>query len=370
MDNFRDIANSLPLVMVVDDDMSNLRLAKGALSEKFRVLTASSVNAMFAQFRRHLPDVILLDVNMPETDGYTAIKMLKADKNTSHIPVVFLTGSRDMKNELMGLELGAADFITKPFIAPLLIKRVEMQTNLHKLESEKAALIEQLKTDNLNLSRDITEFHDKFITTIADLIEDRDSFTGGHIHRTQKYVFVMLSELKNSDNPYASEAQNWNVALIVKSSQLHDVGKISVPDSILLKPDKLSDDEYEIMKQHTSFGRNIISKLANMFPSNEFLEYAKILAYTHHERWDGKSYPQGLSGEQTPLVGRVMAVADVYDALISHRPYKKPIAYDHAREIMVGGSGTQFDPLLIDLFLSIEPKFRMASEESQGEIRQ
>jgi putative two-component system response regulator len=306
---------------------------------------------------KNIPDLILLDVEMPETNGYDTIKILKSKNETADIPVIFLTGKTDGDSELEGLTLGAIDYITKPFSPPLLLKRLEV----HLLV---AAQKEALVNFNANLqemvntrTKTVMELQNAILSTMAELVECRDDITGGHIERTRYYLSVLINALQEN-KVYESEILLWNIDFILQSSQLHDVGKISISDNILNKPGRLTDEEFAKMKEHTTFGEKIIEKIGKNVTKQEFLEYAKIFAVTHHEKWDGSGYPKGLKGEEIPLLGRIMAIADVYDALVSDRPYKKALRHEEAVSIILNDKGKHFDPVLVDLFVDVADKFK------------
>ncbi|MDR1839478.1 MAG: response regulator [Treponema sp.] len=352
------------LIIIVDDNPANLRIGKNVLTEKYTVSTAPSAEKLFSLLGNNTPALILLDVEMPEMNGYEAIKVLKSKPETMDIPVIFLTGLTEADNELKGLSLGALDYITKPIQPLLLLKRIE----LHLLIEEQKKTLEKqaadLKFFNDNLQKmvaektqSIIELQNALLRTMAELVEYRDDITGRHIERTQKGVRILLNEIQKSDSP-PEEAADWDIDLLVQSCQLHDVGKIFVSDNILRKPSKLNEQEYEDMKVHTQIGKQIIEKVELMTKESAFLNYAKIFAVSHHERWDGTGYPLGLKGNEIPLLGRVMAIADVYDACVSTRPYKTAYTHEKAVSIIKEGSGTHFDPALVEIFLKVSDQFR------------
>ena len=352
-------------VFLVDDDMTNLRVGKNALAGIYNVFTLDSGEAMLEMLENVRPDLILLDVNMPGMDGHEAIRRLKADKSSAGIPVVFLTALNDEEMELKGLSMGAIDYIAKPFSPPLLLKRIEV----HLLVAEQK---QELLLFNNNLSQmveektaTVVELKNAVISTMAELVEFRDEITGGHIVRTQRYIRAMLDAM-NTAGVYLDDisALDWDLA--VQSSQLHDVGKIAISDIILNKPGKLTPEEFEIMKTHAAIGGKIINRLKEKAMDSDFLEYARIIALSHHEKWDGSGYPGGLSGANIPLLGRLMAIADVYDALVETRPYKAGFTHEKAVEIITNGRGTHLDPALVDLFAEIHGDFaRIAEEEGK-----
>jgi putative two-component system response regulator len=358
-------------VMVVDDNIANLKIAKNTLSDAFDVFTVPSAAKMFDLLERNQPSMILLDIDMPEMDGYTAIKVLKENPATREIPVIFLTAMSDPKSELEGLTLGAIDYIAKPFLPSLMLKRVEVhlmvENQKHKLEEQARILEEQrrcLLDFNENLQRmveektgKVLELQDALLKTVADLVESRDDITGGHVARTKHGLSVLVSALEDL-GLYREQMEDWDMSLLLQSSLLHDVGKISISDRILNKPGKLTPEEFEEMKKHAAFGVKIIEKMEAGTTESDFLKYARIFAGTHHEKWDGSGYPNGLSGEDIPLQGRLMAIVDVYDALISERPYKKAFSHEQAVRIILAGRGTHFDPVLTDVFEQVADQFQ------------
>ncbi|MDR3139034.1 MAG: response regulator [Treponema sp.] len=359
-------------IMIVDDNITNLKICKSVLGGKYDVFTAPSAQKMFELLEYNRPSLILLDINMPEMNGYEAIKLLKKAPSFQNIPVIFLTGNSDSASELEGFNLGAVDYITKPFSPALLHKRVEvhllMEVQKKKLEIQNETLEAQqgeLRNFNDNLkqmvaekSQAVLELQNAILKTVADLVECRDDITGGHIERTQRILGILLEELTKMDF-YREQMEAWDMDLLLQSSQLHDVGKIVISDRILLKPGSLDVEEFNEMKKHTTFGVMVIEKIEASAAACDFLAYAKIFAGTHHEKWDGSGYPQGLAGEAIPLQGRIMAIADVYDALTSARPYKRAFSHTQAMEIILSGKGTHFDPLLIEVFEKIAGRFTL-----------
>jgi putative two-component system response regulator len=346
-------------IFLVDDDATNLTVGSNVLDDYYDVLTLNSGARLLKALEKKIPDLILLDIEMPERNGYDVIKLLKANSEMAHIPVIFLTAKSSAKDEIEGLSLGALDYISKPFSLPLLLKRIE----LHLLvESQKRELISQ-RNDLINFNdrlkemvdaktKAVVEMQNAVMETMANLVEYRDHVTGGHIERAQRYLGILLNAMKDKDL-YSKEISSWDFGLVLQSSQLHDIGKIAITDSILLKPGKLTSDEFEQIKKHTVFGEKIITKMGERANNQPFFEYARILAFTHHEKWDGTGYPNGLKCEEIPLLGRVMAIVDVYDALISERPYKTALSHENAIEIIINSKGLHFDPFLVDLFVSV-----------------
>jgi len=345
------------LIILVDDNPANLRTGINVLAGKYAVATAPSAEKLFGLLENSKPSLILLDIDMPEMNGYEAIKILKAKDSTKDIPVIFLTGKTESGDELEGLSLGAIDYITKPFQPPLLLKRIEVHLLVEKQKVELKNFNDNLQKMVEEKTQNVLELQDVLLKTMAEMVEYRDDITGGHIERTQRGVQILLEEIEKSGQ-YREETKGWNVNLLLQSCQLHDVGKISIADDILKKPGKLTDEEFEEMKKHTVFGEEIIKKIESMTKESDFLKYARVFAVSHHERWDGKGYPQKLKENEIPLLGRIMAIADVYDALISVRPYKKAFTHEEAAKIIIEGSATQFDPLLVEVFTRTAEKFR------------
>jgi putative two-component system response regulator len=335
-------------IFVVDDNDTNLSMAKEALREHYRVMTLPSAAKMFSLMEKITPDLILLDINMPEMDGFEALQLLKADCAHKTIPVIFLTGMTDKEVEVRGFELGVIDFITKPFSAPVLVNRLKCHLDIDNLIRERTAQLRKLQNG--------------IVYAMADIVENRDKNTGGHIDRTAIYIEILI-EAMFSKGIYVDEMGGWDLESVVSSARLHDIGKISISDTILNKPAKLTDEEFADMKKHSEEGEKIIDKIVTLTENVEFLRNAKLFAGTHHERWDGKGYPQGLAADNIPLQGRIMAVVDVYDALVSERPYKRAFSAEEAVKIITEGAGTQFDPKITDVFFEVRDKFEAVKTE-------
>jgi putative two-component system response regulator len=322
-------------VFVVDDSDTNLSMAEAVLEDYYRIMTMPSASKMFTFLEKVIPDLILLDIEMPEMDGFGALERLKTASEWSEIPVIFLTGRNDAEVEARGFEMGAVDFITKPFSAPVLINRIKTHLDIDEIIRERTAKLHGLQNS--------------IVAVLADMVETRDKGTGGHIERTSMYIKVLIKEMKER-GLYADEMRGWDVEKIISSARMHDLGKISITDIIVNKPGKLTDDEFEVMKSHAREGERIIDEIISRTGEGDFLVNAKVFAGTHHERWDGKGYPRGLQGTEIPLQGRIMAIVDVYDALVSERPYKKAFSDEEAISIIMQNSGTHFDPQIADLF--------------------
>lgn len=349
-------------VMVVDDSPDNLALISGLLKPICRTRVArDGATAIDLIARSGIPDLILLDVMMPGLDGFEVCRRLKSDSRTASIPVIFLTARATTSDEVRGLALGAADYIPKPVNPPVLLTRVRNHLDLKRAQDRLAGQNAILERRVEERTRQLENLQTATMVAMGALAETRDPETGNHIHRTQHYVRALAEGLaaRATPSPQLSPAE---IALMTSSAPLHDIGKVGISDSILLKPGKLTPEEFERMKLHTRFGRDAIAAAERSLAGvDNFLRYAKEIAYSHHEKWDGSGYPEGLAGDDIPLSARIMAVADVYDALISRRPYKAPIAHEVAVAIIVAGSGTHFDPALVDVFVSLTGRFREIS---------
>ena len=338
----------LKTIFVVDDSDTNLSTAETALEDQYRVMTMPSAAKMFSFLGKVMPDLILLDIEMPDMDGFEAIKKLKYSGLTADIPVMFLTGRNDPDVEAQGLKLGAVDFITKPFSAPVLVNRVKTHLDIDEIIRERTAQLNRMQNS--------------IVSVLADMVERHDKGTGGHIERTSIYIKILINEMK-AHGVYSEEMQGWDVEKIISSARMHDLGKISVTDIIVNKPGKLTDDEFELMKLHAVEGERIIDEMIAKTGEGEFLHNARLFAGCHHERWDGKGYPRGLKGEEIPLQGRIMAIVDVYDALVSERPYKKAFPDEEAVRIILENSGTHYDPKIVEVFLQVKDMFKAVKAE-------
>ncbi len=351
-------------VMVIDDNITNLNIARMALEELYDVILIPSGEKALTVFDRVTPDLILLDVEMPGMNGFDVIKRIKESPSpVCDIPVIFVTAKDDNNSEFEGLNLGAVDYITKPFSFPLLRKRVELHLALINSQKELYNYSQNLENMVEEKTKVIAELQYAIVHVLSDMVERRDGSTGGHLVRTQNYLKVLLSAVRERCL-YEEELTGVDLGIMVHASQLHDVGKISIPDHILLKPGKLTPEEFEMMKTHTTMGENAIKYAMSSVTDKRFLEIAASFAGAHHEKWNGSGYPRGLSEQDIPIAGRLMAIVDVYDALISERPYKKPMPHEQAVEIILGDAGSHFDPLLVDVFSSTTEIFRQIAKEN------
>ncbi|MGE4297787.1 MAG: two-component system response regulator [Desulfovibrionaceae bacterium] len=342
-------------ILIVDDTAENIHILMEALKTDYAIVAATNgEKALRLALSDPSPDIILLDIMMPGIDGYEVCRRLKQDVRTKHVPVVFITALTDEEDEAKGLALGAVDFITKPFRPSLVKMRVHNHLELKNHRDHLEAMVRE-RTRELALTQEVT------IEAMASLAETRDPETGGHIKRTQNYVRLLAQNLRQLPDYAPLLDSDKTIEMLYLSAPLHDIGKVGVPDAILLKPGKLAADEYEQMKKHTIYGRDAILIAQAKLGDSSFLHHAAEIAYTHHEKWDGTGYPNGLAGDAIPVSGRLMAIADVYDALISKRVYKPPFPHTKAVRIIAEGRGTHFDPAMVDAFLGIEGQFRLVA---------
>ncbi len=355
-------------VLVIDDDESVCESLRRLLSAHYVVSTESSgLDGLVAAQSAPRPSLILLDVRMPGMSGYEVLEALKRRPELASIPVVFITGMGAIEDEEKGLALGAADYITKPLQPNVVRARVATQVELargrNRLERENAIL--EAKVQARVLDNEITQA--ATIAALAGLAEARDGDTGRHIARTQAYVRLLAEHLKSHPR-FGHELTPVNIESIVKSAPLHDIGKVGVPDQILLKPGPLSGAQWPTMQRHAAMGAEALEGAERQVNRRlPFLHYAKQIARWHHERWDGQGYPDALAGEQIPIAARLMAVADVFDALVNARCYKPAMTFETAKAIMLEGRGTQFDPDVLDAFLAQFDAFKgIAEVQSNG----
>ncbi|WP_431477330.1 response regulator [Massilia eburnea] len=346
-------------VLLVDDSPDNLVLMNDLLKDLYKVKVANSgEKALRIAATGQPPDVVLLDVMMPEMDGYEVCRRLKADPATRDIPIIFLTAKSEVEDERLGLELGAVDYITKPISPPITLARVRNHLKLKEHADFLRDQNEFLEQEVRERTREVVAIQDVTILAMASMAETRDSETGNHIRRTQFYVKALAERLKGHPRFSAVLSDNY-INLLFKSAPLHDIGKVGIPDRILLKPGRFEPHEFEIMKTHTTLGRAAIEHAERSLGTPmAFLSIAKEIAFSHQEKWDGSGYPEGLAGEAIPVSARLMAVADVYDALISRRVYKDGMSHEQAVQIIIEGKGKHFDPDMIDAFIGLQEEFR------------
>ena len=349
------MASTIPTVLIVDDQDINVMMLDEMLKDDYKIITASNGKEALEKLRvmGTLPKLVLLDVVMPVMDGRQMFDIMKADTAFKRIPVIFITAENDSESEL--LAAGAVDFINKPFKADIVKLRVRNQIELKDYSDN----LEQMVTEK---TAEATQTLDNALQGLANVIEHRDLESGEHVKRTQLFVMALCDYLIISGSKYAQEIFDLKPNIIMKSMALHDIGKIAIPDRVLLKPGRLDPDEYELMKTHTTRGKEIIAELGDVNTSL-YLKHCEDICYGHHERWDGKGYPRQLKENEIPLTARLAALADVYDALVCARVYKAAFPYSEAIKIISEGSGTQFDPIIAEAVVHIQDRFKEIADQ-------
>ncbi|AEV30646.1 response regulator containing a CheY-like receiver domain and an HD-GYP domain [Sphaerochaeta pleomorpha str. Grapes] len=359
-------------ILIVDDIPDDILVLDEILKKEYQVkaVTNGAAALKIAQ-GENPPDLILLDIMMPVMDGYETLRQLNQHQKSAGIPVIFLTAKTGPFNEKLGLDLGAEDYISKPPSPPIVLARIHTHLRLKKLRDIIRNKNEYLEMEIVRRTQEIGMIQDVMMMALGSLAETRDNETGNHIRRTQNYIRVLAQNL--TDRPrFSGLLTDETIELFYKSAPLHDIGKVGIPDRILNKPSKLTDEEFAVMKTHTTIGHNAILAAEQALGSqNTFLSVACDIAWSHHEKWNGSGYPRGLSGDEIPLAGRLMAIPDVYDALISERVYKRAFSHEEAVTIITQGVGSHFDPDIARTFLRIADRFHeiaMAFKDSEGEF--
>ncbi|MBS0346124.1 MAG: response regulator [Proteobacteria bacterium] len=364
MNNLDAVVSGAPTILIVDDTRTNLSVIGGILSGEYRIRVATSgERALIVANTDPKPDLILLDIMMPGMDGYQTIAHLREAPTTRDIPVIFVTAMSADEDEEVGLRLGAVDYITKPIRPSILLARVRTHLALKSAQSQLASMNQRLEAQVQQRTRELELVKDVSMQALAKLAEKRDLETGNHLVRTRSYIELLMEDLCRQPR-FAAQLGSIEQERIAKAAALHDIGKVGIPDHILLKPGKLTPEEFEIMKTHAQIGADALSEAIEHVLAAQgedaggghyalaFLEVAREIAGSHHEKWDGSGYPRGLAGEAIPLSARLMALADVFDALTCKRPYKSPLPLDKTVEIIREGRGSHFDPDIIEVFLS------------------
>ena len=353
------MADRIPTVLVVDDIEMNIMILEEILKDDYKIITAGNGREALDKLRamKVLPKIILLDVFMPEMNGYQMLEIMKADNVFKRIPVIFITTS---DSESDALSAGAVDFISKPFLPEIVKLRVKNQIELKNYSDSLEEMVAE-KTAEATATLDNT------LQALANIIEYRDLESGSHVKRTQLFCKSLIDTLVQTKSPYADLLRRMQPDIIMKAMALHDVGKIGIPDKILLKPGRLDNSEFEIMKTHTTVGKNIVEEMMNAVKDKDsiYLIHCRDIAFCHHERFDGKGYPRGLKDSDIPLVARIASVSDVYDALVCTRVYKPAFPHDEAMKIIVDGKGTQFDPIVTEAVLNSQDRFREIAHNYQ-----
>jgi putative two-component system response regulator len=325
-------------ILVVDDNMVSLKQVAAQLAGAYGFSLVKSGIEALAFCAREKPHMILLDINMPEMDGFETIARLKGDADTAGIPVIFLTGDNDSATEIRALESGAVDFIVKPVDKSILYHRIELHLQLHEY---------QTNLENMKLG-----LENSIVLSFADLVESKDSNTGGHVLRTSGHMARLGGEILKRGF-CRGELTEENLELMVRAAPFHDIGKIGVSDVLLLKPGPLTLEEYEDVKKHTLIGAHVLDRIAEHAPTQRYLDYARQMAEGHHERFDGKGYPHGIQGKAIPLSCRILSVANVFDACMTDRIYRKALSRVEACDVILQGRGTEFDPDIVDVFEAV-----------------
>ena len=337
-------------ILVVDDVELNRIILGEILNEDYEVIEAADgVEAVDILYNStELPQAVLLDIMMPEMDGFQVLELIKSNPHTAKIPVLFITAADASENESKGLKEGAVDYIPKPFNADVVKARVDNHIQLKHYQNDLESMVERKAAELIST-------HEKILETLATIIEYRSIESGEHIRRTSELTKTLINHMLGKLK-YNKTLMELNYDAIVKASSLHDIGKVGIPDIILLKPGKLTDEEFEIIKTHSDIGAKIIESM-KLEGNDLYLRHCREICKHHHERWDGKGYPDKLAGESIPLAARIVAIVDVYDALVSPRCYKKSMRHEDALRIIEVGRGRQFDPDIVDVLFEVEKVF-------------
>lgn len=339
-------------VLIIDDNGINLRTAKEALDDYYEVITVNSCKMALRYLEQHTPDIILLDIQMPEIDGFETMAAIRSLPQTEDTPIIFLTAQNNIDDEIRGLELGAVDYIHKPFQPQIMRMRIRTQLALANYQDHLEDIIIQ-KTEQ------VARVETALVASLNDLLDIRDGITGSHVRRTAKYFEILLNALDQAHTFPETITPDYKARLL-RGAPLHDLGKVGISDNTLLKPSRLSPEEMEFMRQHSTFGGQALAHAVEIVGEDSFLNDARDMAYYHHEKWNGTGYPKGLSGEEIPLSARILAVADVYDALTSQRTYKNAFSHEKAVSILLDEDGISFDPRIMQVFREIEYQFAEA----------
>lgn len=357
-------------IMIVDDNETELVIAQKALEKEYQIIPMNNSKQALARLAKAtiMPDIMILDIAMPGINGFEMIMRMKTSEKMKDIPVVFLSGDKENSTELEAYRLGAVDFIRKPVVAQLLKKRVELQADLLEYKKSMNAYNTQLQ-QNVNLqAQNAYRLQYFIIGIITDLITEKDGYTGIHSISVSKYMGILLKEMLMSGINYGITMDDYE--LILLSSQLHDMGKIGVPDYVLQKTGKYTDEEFTQMKNHTVYAANAVQKYAYLLPNSKFLNYTFQMARYHHERFDGQGYPDRLQGQNIPILARILAVADVYDALVSERSYRQAMSHEQAYNIITQGAGVQFDPQVVAAFQRVHMDIFEAHRQLSAQMQQ
>lgn len=354
-------------VLVVDDLPENIKVLSSFLSPMgFTVSSAESGEEALEKVAESPPDIILLDLMLPGLDGFEVCRHLKQNIKTRHIPVIIITGLTDRDANIRAIASGADDFLIKPFDRVLLQTRINTSLKTKVLQDELLEHQKQLESRVKDRTAQLERTQQVAVFSLAKLAESRDTETGDHLDRIRNYALILARQIMEWEERNGGTANGFASA-IYQSSPLHDIGKVGIPDIILLKPGKLTAEEFGIMKTHSVIGGETLRVADLEAGGNSFLAMGRDIAYYHHERWDGSGYPEGLKGEAIPLSARIVALADVYDALSSRRPYKEPFSHEKSRGIILESKGSHFDPRVVDAFLAQEHQFIETKDRLQSD---
>jgi putative two-component system response regulator len=343
--------------MIVDDTPANLKILAAILEgQGYEVQQFPRAAMALKAVELDPPDLFMLDIMMPEMNGFELCRRLKAIPGIADIPVLFLSALSEVGDKVKAFAAGGVDYITKPFEEREVLARVQAHLSIRRMRVELLKYNQSLESMAVERMRDIYDSQMATLAALSTLAEWRDEDTGSHIERTRRYCRVLAEALAERPD-HREEISVAYINSIYHAAPLHDIGKVGIPDNILLKPGKLTQEEFDCMKTHTIIGAQALETVQKAFPKNAFIDIGIKLARTHHEKWDGSGYPDGLRGADIPLAGRIMAVADVYDALRAKRPYKEPLPHAEAYALVLEGSGKQFDPALVECFIRDEGKF-------------
>lgn len=363
----REINDNLAVskIFVIDDVPENLSTMKRILLEQeYDIQVFSNGKSALEAAEIEPPDLILLDINMPEMDGYQFCEISKANEKLRNIPIIFISALGEVSDLVKAFNVGGVDYVTKPFKTAEIRARIETHLKLRYLQIELEKHVNNLKELVQDQVEEISNAQMATIFALAKLAHTRDDDTGKHLERVQRFCKILVGELSKLPK-YKWNINEEYINNVFHASALHDIGKMGIPDSVLLKPARLSPEEFKIMKKHATIGAHMLEEVRDNYPKNSFFNIGIAIARSHHEKWDGTGYPDGLVGEDIPFSARIMAVADVYDALKSKRCYKPALLHEECCEIIKSGCGTQFDPDIIEIFLQIHNQFKEAWEELQ-----
>ncbi len=337
-------------ILVVDDNVTNLKLAKTTLEPEYKVTILTSGVQMLKFLEKNTPDLILLDISMPNLDGFGVMEKIQQIPGLNIPPVIFLTALTDPETEARALSAGVVDFITKPFVKETMLSRIRLHLEINSFRKNLEQVVDE-KT------KTIEELQDAVSISIAELVGCRDGYTGKHIKQTCTYIKILAEKMLEM-GLYPEELNPKLIGDMLRAASLHDIGKVGIKDEILCKPGKYTEEEFDSMKAHTILGGDTLQHAIDQTAMESFLYVARDMAYYHHERWDGNGYLSCLAGTDIPLCARIMTIADVYDALTSERPYKQPFPHEKALGIILDGRGTSFDPYIVDAFMECSEEFK------------